>query len=106
MKTIQIAPYKKDCKIEDNKVIGTMNGRTFVFELPKNVRMPKDEPTRQAMINNFCEAIALCSKRWQIEDCLNRHWQIIGGKFYEEWEPTEEEIDKSVKEMYTGAFGE
>ena len=84
MKTIQIAPYRKDCRIDGKKVIGTMDGRTFVFELPKRVRMPEDKPTRETMISNFCEAIALCSKAWQVEDCLNRHWGIEGGKFYEE----------------------
>lgn len=84
MRTIQIAPYREDCRIEGNKVIGTMDGRTFVFVVPKGVRMPSDEATRQTMISNFCEAIALCSKQWQVEDCLNRHWQIKGGKFYEE----------------------
>ena len=83
MRTIQIAPYREDCRIDGKRVIGTMSGRTFVFELPKNVRMPEDEPTRETMINNFCEAIALCSKQWQIERLLNDHWHIKGGKFYE-----------------------
>lgn len=83
MKTIQIAPYKKDCRIDGKKIIGTMGERTFVFELPKNVGMPVDDPTRDTMLHNFCEAIALCSKQWQVEDCLNRHWGIKGGKFYE-----------------------
>ena len=84
MKTIQIAPYKEDCRIDGKKVIGTMDGRTFVFELPERVRMPEDEAVRATMISNFCEAIALCSKPWQIEDVLNRHWNIKGGKFYEQ----------------------
>lgn len=83
MRTIQIAPYREDCRIEGKKVIGTMGSRTFVFELPESVRMPRDKKTREAMISNFCEAIALCSKQWQIEQLLNQHWQIKGGKFYE-----------------------
>lgn len=83
MRTIQIAPYKEDCKIVGNKVVGTMDGRTFVFELPERVGMPKDEAIRQTMINNFCEAIALSSKPWQVEWILNEHWSIKGGKFYE-----------------------
>ena len=83
MKTIQIAPNKGACRIDGKKVIGTMDGRTFVFELPERVRMPEDESVRETMINNFCEAIALCSKQWQVEDLLNRHWNIKGGKFYE-----------------------
>ena len=83
MKTIQIAPYREDCRIEGKKVIGTMDGRTFVFELPERVSMPRAKAVSETMISNFCEAIALCSKQWQIEDLLNRHWQIEGGKFYE-----------------------
>ena len=82
MRTIQIAPHREDCRIEGNKVIGTMNGRTFVFELPERVSMPRAKAVRETMISNFREAIALCSKWWQIEDLLNRHWQIEGGKFY------------------------
>lgn len=84
MKTIQIAPYKKDCRIEGKKIIGVMDGRTFVFELPINVVMPRNKPMREIMISNFCEAIALCSKFWQIEDLLNKYWNIEGGKFYEQ----------------------
>lgn len=81
MKTIQIAPYKKDCRIDGNKVTGTMDGRTFVFEVPEKYNIPED--LKDTMISNFCEAIALCSKQWQVEEVLNRHWQIKGGKFYE-----------------------
>lgn len=81
MKTIQIAPYKKDCHIDGNKVTGTMDGRTFVFEVPEKYNIPED--LKDTMISNFCEAIALCSKQWQIEEVLNKHWQITGGKFYE-----------------------
>lgn len=83
MKTIQIAPYKEDCRIEGKKVIGTMSGRTFVFELPTNVGMPRAKAIRDTMINNFREAIALSSKAWQVEYLLNNHWNIEGGKFYE-----------------------
>lgn len=83
MRTIQIAPYREDCRIEGKKIIGTMGERTFEFELPKRVRMPEDEPTRQRLIEDFCAAIALSSKRWQVEDALNNHWQIKGGVFRE-----------------------
>ena len=81
MKTIQIAPYRKDCKISENKVIGTMGGRTFVFEIPTKYEIPAE--LADTMISNFCEAIALCSKPWQIQDLLNNHWNIEGGRFYE-----------------------
>ena len=83
MKTIQIAPNRGDCRIEGRKVIGTMSGRTFVFELPASVRMPRAKDVRETMISNFCEAIALSSRPWQVERLLNDHWQIKGGKFYE-----------------------
>lgn len=81
MKTIQIAPYREDCRIEGHKILGTMDGRTFVFEMPETVIWAKDQ--EETMIRNFQEAIALCSKPWQIEYCLNSHWDIEGGKFYE-----------------------
>lgn len=83
MKKIQIAPYKKDCRIEGKKVIGVMDGQTFAFELPANVAMPRKKAVREMMISNFCEAIALSSKAWQVERLLNDHWNIKGGKFYE-----------------------
>lgn len=82
MKTIQIAPYKKDCKVENNRVIGTMDGRTFVFEIP--IKYHVSPKIHETLISNFCEAIALCSKPWQVEWCLNQHWNIEGGKFHEE----------------------
>ena len=84
MTTIQVAPSKEDCRIESKKVIGVMNGRTFVFELPINVAMPRKKAVRETMIANFCEAIELCSKFWQIEYLLNKHGKIEGGKFYEQ----------------------
>lgn len=84
MKTIQIAPYEKDCKIIGHTVTGTMDGRCFVFAVPDRYRMPEDEAVRRTMIHNFCEAIALCSKQWQVESLLNEHWHIKGGKFYEQ----------------------
>lgn len=87
MRTIQIAPYRKDCRIEGKKVIGTMDGRTFVFELPEGVGMPRAKRTRETMIANFCAAIAMCSKPWQITQLLNDNWGISGGKFYEQLEP-------------------
>ena len=80
MRTIQIAPYQKDCRMIGRRIIGTMNERTFVYELPSDER----PYTEESMIANFCEAIALCSKQWQVEELLNNHWGIEGGKFWEE----------------------
>lgn len=81
MKTIQIAPYKEDCRIVGNKIIGTMAGRTFVFEIPREYEVYSYQ--HEYLIKGFCEAIALCSKQRQVEDLLNNYWQIKGGQFYE-----------------------
>lgn len=81
MKTIQIAPYKKDCKVVGNKIIGTMSGRTFVFEIPREYEVYSYQ--HEHLINGFCGAIALSSKPWQVEQLLNEHFGISGGKFYE-----------------------
>ena len=81
MKTIQIAPYKRDCKIDGHKVLGTMGNRTFCFEIPEQYEIP--EEIHDSIITNFCQAIALSSKCWQVERLLNDTFQIDGGKFYE-----------------------
>lgn len=83
MKTIQIAPYRDDCRIEGRKIIGAMDGRTLVFELPEGFRMPRSKDAQGTMVSIFCEAIALSSRPWQVERLLNDHWGIEGGKFYE-----------------------
>lgn len=81
MKTIQIAPYRKDCKVIGHKIIGTMGCRTFVFEIPREYEVYSYQ--HEHLINGFCEAIALSSKPGQVEWLLNDYWQIKGGKFYE-----------------------
>ncbi len=81
MKTIQIAPYRKDCTITKTTITGTMDGRTFVFELKKGDTFNLDQA--EAFISCFQEAIALCSKQWQVEQLLNTHFGITGAKFYE-----------------------
>lgn len=81
MKTIQIAPYKRDCRIDGNNIEGKMGERVFRFEIPENYEIAPEQ--HEGLISNFCEAIALCSKPWQVERLLNDHWQIEGGKFYE-----------------------
>ena len=81
MKTIQIAPYKKDCSITKTKITGTMDGRTFVFELANGDTFNLKQT--DAFISCFQQAIALCSKQWQVEELLNTHLGITGAKFYE-----------------------
>lgn len=60
---------------------GTMDGRTFVYEIPDKYEI--DEVIHDALIKTFRQAIALCSKQWQVEQVLNDYWGIEGGKFYE-----------------------
>ena len=82
MATIQIAPYKKDCTISGSKITGTMDGRTFVYELPKGLQFNTEDGG--GFIGAFQQAIALCSKQPQIEELLNRYFGIQGGRFYEQ----------------------
>ena len=82
MKTIQIAPHRNDCRVVDNKVTGTMDGRTFVYEIPSEYEISED--AHNALISTFREAIALSSKPWQVESLMNDFWGIEGGRFYEE----------------------
>lgn len=81
MKTIQIAPYKEDCTITEKAITGTMDGRTFVYELAEGDTFDLD--CADAFIKCFQTAIAICSKQRQIEELLNTHFGITGAKFYE-----------------------
>lgn len=59
---------------------------------------------RRAIVLSNATNVAYCIIE---DDEFNRYgWFENGKKVRENWEPTDEEIDKSVKEMYTGAFGE
>ncbi len=82
MKVIQIAPHRNDCKVVGNKVIGTMDGRTFIYSIPNEYEISED--AHDALINTFRQAIGLCSKPWQVTEILNNYWNISGGMFYEE----------------------
>lgn len=75
MKTIQIAPYRDDCRIEGQKIIGAMDGRTFVFELPDGFRMPRSEDATDTTINDI-----LWFERDSIAEALG----------YRDWEAYEE----------------
>ena len=81
MKTIQIAPYDKDCKVIGHKITGTMNGRTFVYDIPSEYEVYSYQ--HEYLIKCFCAAIALASKPWQVTNALNEQFGIEGGKFYE-----------------------
>jgi hypothetical protein len=76
---IQIAPYKEDCTITEKAITGTMDGRTFVYELTDDTF---NLDWADEFIKCFQTAIALCSKQWQVEELLNTHFKTT-GKFYE-----------------------
>lgn len=81
MKTLQIAPYRKDCTITKTAIRGTMDGRTFVFELATGQEFNLDQA--DDFVTCFQQAIALCSHQDQIEWLLNTYLGITGAKFYE-----------------------
>lgn len=78
MKTIQIAPYKKDCTVTKNTISGTMGDRTFVYQLAPDCLLVFDTENADYYISCFQEAIAICSKQHQIQDLLNRHFNNEG----------------------------
>ena len=80
MTTIQIAPHREDCTITDDCITGTMNGKTFVYQLAEGDTFNLDHA--DAFISCFQQAIALCSKTAQVEWLLNTHLGITGAKFY------------------------
>lgn len=80
MKTIQIAPHREDCTITDTRITGTMNGKTYVFQLANGDTFNLDQA--DAFISCFQQAIALSSKTSQAEWLLNTHLGITGAKFY------------------------
>ena len=81
MKTIQIAPHKEDCTITDTAIRGTMDGRTFVYELGPGETFNLDQADK--FIESFRTAIGMLSKPWQITDVLNSYFGVPDGKFYE-----------------------
>lgn len=80
-KYIQIAPYREDCTITASAITGTMDGRTFVYELPKGRKFNLDKS--DDLIECFQTAIAICSHHDQIEWLLNTHLGVKDARFYE-----------------------
>ena len=81
MRTIQIAPYREDCRVVGNQIIGTMGERTFVFTIPSEYEVYSYQ--HEWLIEAFCAAIALSSKPWQVERLLNDRFNIKGGTISE-----------------------
>ena len=78
-KTIQIAPYLKDCTITEHQIIGIMDGKKYIFTLPEGYEF--DLEASREYIRAFQQAIALASKTWQAEGALNDAFGIKGGRF-------------------------
>lgn len=82
METIQIAPHWEECTVEGGRITGTLGARIFHYDLPEGFCF--SESTADRFKQDFCAAIALCSKQWQITNLLNSHFGIEGGRFWEE----------------------
>lgn len=72
MKTIQIAPHMNEIEVNGNQIhTNFAGGVTYTAE---GLEKYKDEFLKDA----FRQAIALCSKRWQIEELLNDFLHLDG----------------------------
>lgn len=72
MKTIQIAPRMDEIQVQGNEIrTDFAGGVTYTAE---GLRKYRDEYLKDA----FRQAIALCSKRWQIEQLLNDFLHLEG----------------------------
>ena len=72
MKTIQIAPNAEQIVVTETAIHTNWNGGiTYTAE---GLDRYKADYLREC----FSTAIALCPKRWQVEDILNRHLGLAG----------------------------
>ncbi len=84
MKYIQIAPKREHCRVEGGKISGWMpighdRGVLYTYQAPEHMHFVKAE--YKLALDAFCTAIALASKRWQVEEALNAHFGNIEGTF-------------------------
>ena len=72
IKTIEIAPSRKNTRIRGNKIIGHMSdgSRTYIATFPEHAHFIREE--YPVVKDAFSQAIFLCSKKWQAEDLLSR----------------------------------
>ena len=85
IKTIEIAPSRKNTRIRKNMIIGRLSdgSRTYVLDLPKDSTFARKD-YKEAK-DAFRAAIALASKKWQVEETLSSvfgvecHLTIING---------------------------
>lgn len=72
MKTIEIAPSRKNTHIRGSMIWGNLSDgtRTYILDLPKGTKI--DPAERNTVKDAFCTAIALRSKPRQTEELLSR----------------------------------
>ena len=72
---IKIAPDLNEVEVADDSIHTDWNGGiTYKASLADIRKMHGDEYLKQS----FSTAIALCSKSWQVEQVLNRHFHKRG----------------------------
>lgn len=84
MTAIQISPNKEDCRCEGGRIQGWMpryegGGILYTYQAPEHMKFKEQD--RSLAIDAFRAAIALASKRYQVEDALNAHFGKIKGTF-------------------------
>lgn len=74
-KDIKIAPYLDEVEVADDAIhINWNGGITYKARLADIRKKHGDEYLKES----FSTAIALCSKLWQVEQVLNRHFRKRG----------------------------
>lgn len=74
-KDIKIAPDMNEVEVADDSIHTDWNGGiTYKAKLADIRKKHGDEYLKQS----FSTAIALCSKPWQVEQVLNRHFRKQG----------------------------
>lgn len=84
VKTIQIAPHREDCRVNGGTITGWMphyngGGVLYTYKAPEHMHFVAGE--EKLAVDAFCAAIAMASKRYQVEDALNAHFGNINGTF-------------------------
>lgn len=71
-KSIQIAPYADEISVSGNEMRTDFAGG--IVYRAEGLNRYEENSLKEC----FSMAIALCSKRWQLEELLNRHLQLKG----------------------------
>lgn len=76
METIEIAPKFDTVQIDSKHIWVEWHGLKITYTLP--ARKAFTEDLYSTYKRAFVEGIALASKWWQLEDCLNRYFNVKG----------------------------